>query len=383
MTRKLYYEDCHLTSFSACVTGCEKTDKGWEVTLDATAFYPEGGGQACDLGTLNGIAVTDVRERGEEIIHLCDAALEVGAAAEGVIDYERRFDLMQQHTGEHIVSGIIHRRYGYHNTGFHIGAGMIEIDFDGVIPAEDVRDIEQEVNEAIWKNLPVRCWYPSPEELPNVFYRTKKALPWPVRVVQVPGYDSCACCGVHVASTGEIGLVKLFTVMGFRGGSRMELACGKRAFRMLCEIFDQNRQVSQAFSARITETGAAARKMNDALAAEKFHATALQRKLFQGIADSYVNQSDVLHFEDSLEPALVRELADAIAQRISGCAAVFSGTDEAGYSYCMVSREGDLRRFGKEMTVKLGGRGGGKPNFQQGRVTGTREQIEEFFGERG
>jgi alanyl-tRNA synthetase len=141
--------------------------------------------------------------------------------------------------------------------------------------------------------------------------------------------------------------------------------------------------VSQAFSARITETGAAARKMNDALAAEKFHATALQRKLFQGIADSYVNQSDVLHFEDSLEPALVRELADAIAQRISGCAAVFSGTDEAGYSYCMVSREGDLRQFGKEMTVKLGGRGGGKPNFQQGRVTGTREQIEEFFGERG
>ena len=181
MTRKLYYEDCHLTSFSACVTGCEKTDKGWEVTLDATAFYPEGGGQACDLGTLNGIAVTDVRERGEEIIHLCEAALEVGAAAEGVIDYERRFDLMQQHTGEHIVSGIINRRYGYHNVGFHMGSEMTEIDFDGVIPPEDLAAIEQEANAALWQNLAVKCRYPSQEELPNVFYRTKRALPWPVR----------------------------------------------------------------------------------------------------------------------------------------------------------------------------------------------------------
>ncbi len=382
MTRKLYYEDCHLTRFSALVTGCMQVQKGWEVTLDATAFYPEGGGQACDLGTLKGIAVTDVQERGEEVVHLCAAPLEVGTAAEGIIDYERRFDLMQQHTGEHIVSGIVNSRYGYHNTGFHIGADVIQIDFDGIIPAEDVKEIEQAVNEAIWKNLPVKCWYPEPEELPHVFYRTKKALPWPVRIVQVPGYDSCACCGIHVAATGEIGLVKIFSVMGFRGGSRMELACGKRAFEMLREIFDQNRQVSQAFSAKITETGAAARKMNEALAAEKFHATALQRKLFQGIADSYANQENVLRFEADLEPGLVRELADAIAQRISGCAAVFSGADGAGYSYCLVSREGDLRQFGKEMTGTLGGRGGGKPNFQQGKVSGTREQIEEFFRER-
>ena len=198
MTRKLYYEDSHLSRFEARVTECRQTEKGWEVQLSATAFYPEGGGQACDLGTLNGIPVTDVREQGEQIIHLCAAPLTVGENAEGIIDYERRFDLMQQHTGEHIVSGIIHRRYGYHNTGFHIGAGMIEIDFDGVIPAEDLEQIEQEVNEAIWKNIPVRCWYPEQEELPHVFYRTKKALPWPVRIVQVPGYDSCACCGVHV-----------------------------------------------------------------------------------------------------------------------------------------------------------------------------------------
>ena len=381
MTKKLYYEDSHLGRFSARVTGCRETEKGWEVTLDATAFYPEGGGQACDLGTLNGIAVTDVREREEEVVHLCTEALEVGAEAEGIIDFDRRFDLMQQHTGEHIVSGVIHRLYGYHNTGFHIGADVIQIDFDGVVPAEDLPGIELEVNRAIWQNIPVECWYPSPEELPNVFYRTKKALPWPVRIVRVPGFDSCACCGVHVQRTGEIGLVKLFTVMGLRGGSRIELACGGRALAMLNAAYDQNRQVSQAFSAKITETGAAARKMNEALAAEKFRSTALQRKLFRGIAESYVNSGGVVHFEADLEPALVRELADMIADTCGGTAAVFSGTDEAGYSFCLVTRNGDLRALGKAMTQTLGGRGGGKPNFQQGRVSASEGQIRAFFEE--
>ena len=197
-TRKLYYEDCHLSRFSGQVLSCEQTDKGWEVILDATLFYPEGGGQACDLGTLNGVRVSDVQEKGEQVVHLCENPLPVGETVEGEIDYRRRFLLMQQHSGEHILSGVIHRRYGYHNTGFHMGSEDITVDFDGVIPPEDLPEIEAEVNRAVWENIPIRCWYPSPEELPNVFYRTKKALPWPVRIVEVPGYDSCACCGVHV-----------------------------------------------------------------------------------------------------------------------------------------------------------------------------------------
>ena len=379
MTRKLYYEDSHLAAFTALVTGCSSVEKGFEVTLDATAFYPEGGGQACDLGTLGGRKVLDVRERGEEVVHLCDGPLDVGASVEGTIDYNRRFDLMQQHTGEHIVSGIIHRRFGYHNKGFHIGEHTIQIDFDGVIPAEELERIEKEANEALWKNIPVKCWYPSPEELPQVFYRTKKELPWPVRIVQVPGYDSCACCGTHVQLTGEIGLVKLFSVVGLRGGSRIEMACGSRALELLNRVYEQNRLVSQAFSAKIFETGAAAERMNEALAAEKFKVTGLQRKLFAIIAGNYVNCGDVLHFAADLEPALVRELADVIAQSCGGRAAVFSGADETGYSYCLAIREGDLRPFGKEMNAALHGRGGGKPNFLQGSVKETRENIEKFF----
>ena len=379
MTRKLYYEDCHIRSFTARVLSCEPCEKGWEIILDATAFYPEGGGQACDLGILGTANVLDVRERGEEVVHLCDAPLEVDAEVEGNLDWERRFILMQQHTGEHIVSGIIHATYGWHNVGFHMGSQIITIDFDGMIPAEDLPKIEAKVNQAIWQNLPVRCWYPSEEELPDVGYRTKRALPWPVRIVEVPGFDKCACCGVHVSNTGEVGLVKLFSAVKFHQGVRIEMACGQRALELLNQVFDQNRQVSQAFSAKITDTGAAARKMNEALAAEKFRTTGLQRQLFRFIADSYVNQENVLHFADDLEPALVRDLADAIADRISGTAAVFSGTDEAGYSYCLVIRAGDLRPFGKAMTQALSGRGGGKPNFQQGRVSAPKEKIEEFF----
>lgn len=379
MTRKLYYDDCHLTRFEARVVCCTKSEKGFEVTLDATAFYPEGGGQACDLGTLGGVAVLDVQERDGDVVHLCTAPLEAGAVVGGHIDYQRRFDLMQQHTGEHIVSGIIHRRYGYHNVGFHMGANFIEIDFDGVIPAADLPEIEQEANAALWQNLPVRCWYPSEAELPTVFYRTKRALPWPVRIVQVPGFDSCACCGVHVASTGEVGLVKLFSMVGLRGGSRIEMACGKRALNLLNAAFEQNRQVSQAFSAKWPETGEAARKMNEALAAEKYRAAGLQKRVFESIAQSYVNSGNVLHFEDGLAPDQIRQLADAIAQSCGGTAAVFSSADGEGYAFALIDQNRDLRPMGKAMTAALYGRGGGKPNFQQGRVSAKRQEVEAFF----
>ena len=379
MTRKLYYEDCHLAEFTARVISCEQTEKGWEIQLDATAFYPEGGGQACDHGTIGNATVLDVRERGESIIHLCNSAVETGTEVNCRLDYERRFDLMQQHSGEHIISGIVHAKYGYHNVGFHMGPNMITIDFDGPIPAEDLPAIELAANEAVWQNLPLHIWYPAEEELPTVGYRSKRALPWPVRIVEVPGFDKCACCGTHVAFTGEIGVIKLFSMIKFHEGVRIEMACGKRALAALNHAFDQNRQVSQAFSAKITETGEAARKMNDILAAEKFRSTSLQKQLFRHTAKNYVNHQNVLHFEPGLEPALVRDLADIIADQVTCMAAVFSGTDQEGYNFCLVTRTGDLRAFGKTMTQTLGGRGGGKPIFQQGKVTATESEIRAFF----
>ena len=382
-TRKLYYEDSHKKAFTATVLSCEQVSKGYAVVLDATAFYPEGGGQASDTGTLNGIAVLDTREWEDTIVHLCEAPLEAGTEVEGRIHWEARFHRMQQHSGEHIVSGIVSRRYGYHNVGFHMGSDVITIDFDGVIPAEDLAALEAEANRAVWQNLAVKCWYPSEAELPSVFYRTKKALPWPVRIVEVPGFDSCACCGTHVKATGEIGLIKLFTVIGFRGGTRMEMACGESALKLLNEAYEQNRQVSQAFSAKIQETGAAARRMNEVEAQLKYQIVGLQKRIFSDIAAGFAGRGDVVHFEEGLDNTAVRDLADAIAEVSGGTAAVFSGSDDGGYAFCLVTREGDLRQLGKDMTRALHGRGGGKPAFQQGRVQAAKAEIEAFFAQAG
>ena len=378
-TKQLFYVNSHISRFSARVLSCEETGKGFAVILDQTAFYPEGGGQAADTGTLGTARVLDVREQGEAIVHFCDSVLPVDTTVEGVIDYCFRFDRMQQHTGEHIVSGLINARYGYHNTGFHMGTESTTIDFDGVIPAEDLPAIELQANEAVWKNLAVNCWIPSPEELPGVTYRTKRALPWPVRIVQVPGYDSCACCGTHVTHTGEVGLIKLLSASPFRGGTRMEMACGKRALAILNSAYDQNRQVSQAFSAKMQETGEAARKMNELLAAQKYRISGLEKQIFAGIANGYAGSGNILHFEEGLDSTGIRELADAIAEKCGGTASVFSGSDEEGFAFCLITREGDLRPLGKEMTKALNGRGGGKPNCQQGRVQAEKAAIERYF----
>ena len=382
-TRKLYYEDCHMQQFTAAVTGCVQTPKGYEVTLTATAFYPEGGGQACDLGILGGVKVLDVKERGEDVIHLCDGPLTAGSEVDGQIDYARRFDLMQQHTGEHILSGLIHEKYGYHNVGFHVGKQAMEIDFDGPIPMEELMELERKANEAVWQNLPVKCWYPSQEELPHVTYRSKRELPWPVRIVQVPGYDSCACCGVHAARTGEVGIIKILGAMKFHEGIRIEMLCGRRAYEFLGQVYDQNRLVSQAFSAKILQTGEAARRMNEQLNQEKCRAAALEKRVFASIAKSYENAGDVMHFEEGLTSQTVRELADAIAEVCGGIAAVFSGSDESGYSMCLIGKGLDVKPMGTALTKNLNGRGGGKPGSFQGSLKATRRDIETFFQTRG
>ena len=338
-THKLYYEDPHLAKFSATILSCEKAEAGYYITLDQTAFYPEGGGQACDLGTLGTAQVLDVQERGEAVVHLCSEPLIPGTTVDGCIDWPRRFDQMQQHTGEHIVSGIVFEKYGFHNSGFHMGADGMEVDFDGVIPPEDIPWIEEKANEYVWKNLPVHCFIPSPQELPTIAYRTKRELPWPVRLV---------------------------------------MRCGKRALAHIAAVYEQNRLVSQAFSAQMEKTGEAAQKMLDALAAEKNRAGQLQKQVFAAIAKEYAGQKNVIHFAENLDGTQLRELADAICRQVSGHVALFSGC-EGQYNYCLATRDGDLRQLNKEMTLALSGRGGGKPNFQQGSLQCAKQQIEAFF----
>ena len=378
MTEKLFYEDSHMITFSAVVEACEKVGEYYEAVLDRTAFFPEGGGQFADTGVIDGVKVLDAQEKEGIIYHKMEAPIEVGKQVDGVIDWEERFSKMQQHSGEHIVSGLVHAAYGYDNVGFHMGSDMVTIDFDGMIGPEALQEIETEANRAVWENIPIRCWYPSPEELPNVFYRTKKALPWPVRIVEVPGFDRCACCGVHVAHTGEVGLIKILSLAKFHDGVRLGMLCGKRAYDYLGKIFEENRKVSQVFSAKMPETGNAAVRMNEALSAEKFRAAALEKRLFAFLAEQYRGKGDVAHLEDGLNPAGVRDLADAIAAVCGGRAAVLSGVD-GNFAVCLIHQGGDVKEFANTMKTALNGRGGGKPGTFQGTLNATKAEIKEFF----
>jgi len=381
-TEKIYYADCHCATFRARVLECSETEGGFAVTLDRTAFYPLGGGQAADTGTLGGVRVLDTREEGEKIVHLCDGSLTVGSTVDGQIDYEARFVRMQQHTGEHIVSGILHRLYGCHNTGFHMNQTGIVIDFDTVIPAEKLPEIEREANEAIWKNIPLHIWTPGPEALEQVPYRTKRALPWPVRIVEVPGFDICACCGVHVAATGEIGLIKLLSAIPCRGGTRIEMAAGRAAFDLMNAVFDQNRQVSRLLSAQLTQTAQGAEQLLDTLNGWKYRSGALERQLFAYQAAALEGMGDCFFFADGLNPEGLRNLTDQASAKTGGIAAGFS-RNENGFHYCLALPGGDLRGLNRELTAALNGRGGGKPNFQQGSVKAEEREIQAFFAGRG
>lgn len=377
-TEKLYYRDSHILSFDARVMHCRETEKGYEVTLDATAFFPEGGGQASDTGTLGDIHVLSSREEGDCIIHLCDGPLEEGSAVHGCVDAQPRMIRMQQHSGEHIVSGIIHRRFGFHNVGFHMNLERIVIDFDGTVPQEAIAEIELEANRAVWRNIPLHIWTPSPSELETVPYRTKRALPWPVRIVEVPGYDICACCGTHVASTGEIGLIKIFSAIAFRGGTRMELACGQAALRELNLFFSQNRQVSQLLSVPQSQTAAGAQAVLEQLDKAKYSLVKLRREQAKTIAEGFRGCGDALYFTEELDGNGLRELTEAIVAVCGGMACVFSKAAD-GYNYCLATREGSVQLLCKSMNAALSGRGGGKPGFCQGTVKAGEEAIREFL----
>ena len=222
-TEKLYYQDAHQAAFEARVVSCQPGKHGYDVVLDRTCFYPEGGGQPGDTGVLSGVRVTDTHERGGEIVHFCEQPLSEGQSVEGRIDYARRFEFMQLHSGEHILSGVIHRRFGYENVGFHMGADFVTIDFSGLLTQEDLSAVEAEANEWVWKNVPIEITYPDAEALKAIPYRSKKELTGQVRIVTIPGADICACCGTHVSSTGEIGLIKIFSCVKFHDGVRLEI----------------------------------------------------------------------------------------------------------------------------------------------------------------
>ena len=378
-TEKLYYTDPFLTTFTAKVLSCEAGKGGYLVTLDRTAFYPEGGGQPADHGTLGGIAVTDVHEKDGVVIHTVEKAVEIGENVTGSIDWARRFDHMQQHSGEHILSGILCRDYHCDNVGFHLGADTVTIDYNTDISWEEALAAEYQANQVIWADAPVEITYPSPAELEQLDYRSKKALTGKVRIVTFPEADCCACCGTHVLRAGQVGIIKVLSCQKFRSGVRMEILCGERAWRYLSGTYDQAHAVGQHLSVKPLEAAAAVERLTEELTAAKARMAELEGEVFSHKAHEYCGKGDVVLVEPPLRPDGVRRLADAVARECGGLAAVFAGED-GRYNYALVRADGaDIAPLVKAMNAALTGRGGGRSGFAQGSVQADADTIHAFF----
>ena len=382
-TEKLYYQDPYQTTFTARVLTCEPSKTGYLVTLDRTAFYPEGGGQPADHGVLGGVTVTDVHEKDGVIFHTCSGPVEVGSTVEGSIDWTRRFDHMQQHSGEHILSGLLCSLYDCSNVGFHLGADTVTIDYDRELTWEQVLEAERQANEAIWRDTPAEITFPAPDALAQLDYRSKKELTGQVRIVSFPDADCCACCGTHVRRAGEVGLIKVLSCQKFREGVRLEILCGQRAYRYLSRIYEQDHAVARLLSVKPQDAFAAVERQNAELTAAKLRMTELEDRLFALRAQSLAGRGDVLLLEPPMRPDGARKLADTAARAAGGLAAVFAGERDS-YVYALVHAGGaDISPLVKRLNSALSGRGGGRNGFAQGSVQADRSAILDFFHKEG
>ncbi len=379
-TIKLFYRDAFLREFDAAVVSCEPVKGGWAVVLDRTAFYPEGGGQPADHGTLGGAKVLDVHEKNGVITHTCSDQLSVGETVRGRLDWERRFDHMQQHSGEHIVSGMLCSDFHCDNVGFHLGADSVIIDYNADITWEQVLDIEARANRYIWEDHPLSVTWPSPEELKELPYRSKKELSGAVRIVAFPGADMCACCGTHVSRSGQVGLVKFLSCQKFRDGVRLELVCGRRAAEYLSACWEQSVQIGQALSVKPTAAAPAVERLQRELMETRARCADLEEESFRRTAEEYRGRGDVLLLTGPLSSDGVRKLADAVSAACGGRCAVFSGEGEA-YKYAVIHPGRDIRQLIKDLNAALRGRGGGRDGFAQGSVQSGEAAIRAFFAE--
>lgn len=382
MTERLYYIDSHVKSFEAKVLSCEEKNGAFEVMLDRTAFFPEGGGQLGDVGFIGGVRVTDTRERGDAVVHFCESSLTVGDTVECELDWDVRFRRMQNHSGEHIVSGIVHTMFGYDNVGFHMGSEDITVDYNGYIEPQDLREIELQANRAVCKNLDIRTEFPPAEELETLFYRSKLELTENVRIVTVgDGLDVCACCAPHVKKTGEIGIIKLLDAIHYKGGIRIHLLCGFDAIADYHKRYEQVKTLANSLSVKQDEACEAVERKLDEFAQLRFKYTKLKNELLDSkIAAIEPTDGNVCIFEDEGDYDLLRKLADAVADKCGGICAVF-GDNGHGYNYVMVSRHVDLRAASKQINTALSGRGGGSPSMIQGMVSCDFETAKKFFAD--
>lgn len=379
MTERLYERDSHMAVFEATVTACRwnETRDCYEIFVDKTAFFPEGGGQEADTGTLGGVEVFDVQEEAGEVVHLTREALEVGVQVCGELDYETRFSKMQQHTGEHIVSGLVHRHFGYDNVGFHLGKELVTMDYNGGLTREELKQIEWEANQAVAANVEVLVTYPTKEELSKLTYRSKKELDGQVRIVTIPGYDVCACCAPQVVRTGEIGMIRLIDAVRYKGGTRVTMVCGFRALQDYWEKEDSVKEISRMLSAKPSEIANAVKRLQGEMQQWKDKLYRMQSAyLDQRLEEIQGDETCFLLFEEELDRNLARKFVDAAMKRTDGVCGAFLGDDTHGYQYILGSSTKDVKRISGAFHQVFAGKGGGKPEMVQGSVQGNRQELE-------
>ncbi len=382
-TERLYYSDNHLKTFAAQVLKSSEREDGLsEVILDRTAFYPEGGGQPGDKGFIDGIRVIDTKEMEDGIVHVCEGiSFQPGQTVTGTVDWQRRFDIMQQHSGEHIISGLIHKTYGYDNVGFHIGEDYATLDMNGTLDQTQLTDLENRTNEAIWANLPILTETPLPEELANMEYRSKKELTGEVRIVTIPGYDVCACCGVHVSSTGEIGSLKVVDFKRYKSGVRITIRCGNRALRDHREKQCSVTEISRLLSAKPEETAEAVKALLRSYENTKYQLGAQEEKLIRHAASLVsADTRKVCLITEGISADGVWKYASYLAERYDQATVFSKNTD--GFSYSAVFSFGEPKELCREINMALSGRGGGRGNAVRGSVSCSAEEIHSFFRKR-
>ena len=383
MTEKLYYIDSHMKTFTATVTSCEKDGARYLVTLDRTAFFPEGGGQLGDSGTIGDARVFDTHEKDGEILHYVNQPLEIERSYDCAIDWETRFRRMQNHSGEHIVSGLVHKKYGYNNVGFHMGSDVVTIDLDGELTKEQLSEIEREANYAVAANYKVTATFPPKEVLKTLEYRSKLELTEKVRIVESENVDICACCAPHISSTAEVGTVRILSSERRRRGGegvRITMLCGLDAYDNEVIIGENNTEISMLLSAKRNETAAAVRRLMGENEKLRARSAELCRELARQKAETIEpTEGSICIFDSILDEPALRALVNEAVKKCSGVAAVFSGSDERGYRYIIGSRTVDLRKAAKSINEGISGRGGGSPEMIQGSCTACSLTIQNFL----
>lgn len=380
MTKRLFDTDSYLLEFEACVLCCNACETGYEILLDATAFCPEGGGQPSDIGSLEGTVVLDVRERKGEIWHLTKQPLPIDQRVRGTVDAARRLRHMQNHTGEHIVTGIFHNNYHLNNIGFHLGHEDVTLDLDGDVDTATLRLVEWLANNIVAENRSVLAYYPSPEALSALPYRAKGEIEGAVRIVEIEGHDRCACCVPHVKQTGEVGGIRLLSAMRYKGGTRIHMKCGLDAIADANTDADRIAALSHLLSLPGERLFDGVKKLNDDLAAARFELTALRRAIADEHADAIeISEKWICLFEHSLTLPELRRMAERLLARGAIRLMLCTPNQQEGYDFVFADTSESFDENAKALRAALPIRGGGKPPFLQGSLVAEKEYILSHF----